>query len=53
MAPLRLGLQEAAITAIILSRIGCTDPALVSPTNANLLLREFGIVLFLSCVGLK
>jgi putative transport protein len=54
-APLRLGLAAGPLlTAIILSRIGCTGPLLwYLPTNANLLLREFGIVLFLSCVGLK
>jgi putative transport protein len=54
-APLRLGLAGGPLlTAIILSRIGCTGPLLwYLPTNANLLLREFGIVLFLSCVGLK
>jgi putative transport protein len=54
-APLRLGLAGGPLlTAIILSRIGCTGSLLwYLPTNANLLLREFGIVLFLSCVGLK
>ena len=52
-APLRLGLAGGPLlTAIILSCIGCTGPLLwYLPTNANLLLREFGIVLFLSCVG--
>ena len=54
-APLRLGLAGGPLlTAIFLSRIGCTGPLLwYLPANANLLLREFGIVLFLSCVGLK
>ena len=54
-APLRLGLAGGPLlTAIILSRIGCIGPLLwYLPANANLLLREFGIVLFLSCVGLK
>jgi putative transport protein len=54
-APLRLGLAGGPLlTAIVLSRIGCTGPLLwYLPANANLLLREFGIVLFLSCVGLK
>ena len=54
-APLRLGLAGGPLlTAIILSRIGCIGPLLwYMPANANLLLREFGIVLFLSCVGLK
>ena len=54
-APLRLGLAGGPLlTAIILSRIGCIGPLLwYMPAKANLLLREFGIVLFLSCVGLK
>ena len=54
-APLRLGLAGGPLlTAMFLSRIGCTGPLLwYLPPNANLLLREFGIVLFLSCVGLK
>jgi putative transport protein len=54
-APLRLGLAGGPLlTAIILSRIGCIGPLLwYMPPNANLLLRELGIVLFLSCVGLK
>jgi putative transport protein len=54
-APLRLGLAGGPLlTAIILSRIGCTGPLLwYMPASANLLLRELGIVLFLSCVGLK
>lgn len=54
-APLRLGLAGGPLlTAIILSRIGCTGPLLwYLPPSASLLLREIGIVLFLSCVGLK
>jgi putative transport protein len=54
-APLRLGLAGGPLlTAIILSRLGCTGPLLwYLPANASLLLRELGIVLFLSCVGLK
>jgi putative transport protein len=54
-APLRLGLAGGPLlTAIILSCIGCIGPLLwYLPTNANLLLRQFGIVLFMSCVGLK
>ncbi|MFZ5450915.1 MAG: putative transporter [Thermodesulfobacteriota bacterium] len=54
-APLRLGLAGGPLLiAIILSRIGCIGPLLwYMPANANLLLRELGIVLFLSCVGLK
>jgi putative transport protein len=54
-APLRLGLAGGPLLiAIILSRIGCIGPLLwYMPAHANLLLRELGIVLFLSCVGLK
>ncbi|MCP5520763.1 MAG: putative transporter [Verrucomicrobiales bacterium] len=54
-APLRLGLAGGPLlVAIILSRIGRIGPLLwYLPANANVLLREFGIVLFLSCVGLK
>jgi putative transport protein len=54
-APLRLGLAGGPLlTAIILSRIGCIGPLLwYMPANASLLLRELGIVLFLSCVGMK
>jgi putative transport protein len=54
-APLRLGLAGGPLLmAIILSRIGCIGPLLwYLPASANLLLRELGIVLFLSCVGLK
>ena len=54
-APLRLGLAGGPLlVAIVLSRIGKIGPLLwYLPANANVLLREFGIVLFLSCVGLK
>lgn len=54
-APLKLGLAGGPlIVAIILSRIGRIGPLLwYMPANANILLREFGIVLFLSAVGLK
>ena len=54
-APLRLGLAGGPLlTAIILSRIGCIGPLLwYMPANASSLLKELGIVLFLSCVGLK
>ncbi len=54
-APLRLGLAGGPLlTAIVLSRVGCIGPLLwYMPANASLLLRELGIVLFLSCVGLK
>lgn len=54
-APLRLGLAGGPLlAAIVLSRIGRIGPILwYLPANANVLLREFGITLFLSCVGLK
>ncbi len=53
--PVRLGLAGGPlIVAIVLSRIGQIGPLLwYLPPNANVLLREFGIVLFLSCVGLR
>ena len=42
------------MAAIILSRIGRIGPLVwYMPVNANIVLRELGIVLFLSCVGLK
>jgi len=54
-APLRLGLAGGPLlVAILLSRIGKLGPLLwYMPVNANLLLRELGIVLFLACVGLR
>lgn len=54
-APLKLGLAGGPlIVAIVLSNIGRIGPLLwYMPVNANLLLRELGIVLFLSCVGLQ
>ncbi len=53
--PVRLGLAGGPlVVAIVLSRIGSVGPLLwYMPVNANVLLREFGIVLFLSCVGLR
>jgi putative transport protein len=53
--PVSLGLAGGPLViAIILSRIGRIGPLLwYMPVNANTLLREFGIVLFLSCVGLR
>lgn len=53
--PVRLGLAGGPlILAIILSRIGRIGPFVwYMPENANLAFRELGIVLFLSCVGLK
>ncbi|MGC8742876.1 MAG: putative transporter [Verrucomicrobiia bacterium] len=54
-APVRLGLAGGPLlAAIILSRIGKIGPLVwYMPVNANIAMREFGIVLFLSCVGLK
>lgn len=54
-APVRLGLAGGPlVVAIVLSRIGHIGPLLwYMPVNVNVLLREFGIVLFLSCVGLR
>lgn len=54
-APVRLGLAGGPLLiAIVLSRIGKLGPLLwYMPVNANLLLRELGIVLFLACVGLR
>lgn len=54
-APAKLGLAGGPIImAMILSRIGKIGPWVwYMPPNANLMLREVGIVLFLSCVGLK
>jgi putative transport protein len=54
-APVRLGLAGGPLViAIALSRIGRIGPLLwYMPVNANVLLREFGIALFLSCVGLR
>lgn len=54
-APIRLGLAGGPLlVAILLSRVGKLGPLLwYMPVNANLLLRELGIVLFLACVGLR
>lgn len=53
--PVRLGLAGGPlIVAIILSRIGRIGSLLwYMPANANTLLRELGITLFLACAGLK
>lgn len=53
--PVRLGLAGGPlIVAIVLSRIGRIGPLVWHmPANANVLLREFGIALFLACAGLK
>ncbi len=53
--PVRLGLAGGPlVVAIVLARIGHIGPLLwYMPVNVNVLLREFGIVLFLSCVGLR
>ncbi len=52
--PLRLGLAGGPlIVAILISRIGHIGPIIWHmPTNANLMLRELGLTLFLACVGL-
>jgi len=54
-AAVRLGLAGGPlIIAIILSRIGQIGRLVwYMPADANLALRELGIVLFLACVGLK
>lgn len=54
-APVKLGLAGGPLViAIILSRIGRIGPLIYyMPLSANFMLREMGIVLFLSCVGLK
>ena len=54
-APVRLGLAGGPLViAIILSRIGQIGRLVwYMPADANLALREMGIVLFLACVGLK
>ena len=54
-APVKLGVAGGPlIVAILLSRIGQIGPLVwYLPANANLVLRELGIALFLACVGLK
>ena len=54
-APVTLGLAGGPlVVAIVLSRLGRIGPLLwYMPMGANLALRELGIILFLSCVGLK
>lgn len=53
-APVKLGLAGGPLlVAIILSRIGqIGGMSWYMPRSANLTMREFGIVLFLACVGL-
>ncbi|RPI20093.1 MAG: putative transporter [Acidobacteria bacterium] len=54
-ASVKLGLAGGPLlTAIILSRVGRMGPLIwYMPVNANLMLREIGITLFLACVGLR
>ncbi len=54
-APVKLGLAGGPlIVGMLLSRLGkFAGMVWYMPPNANLMLREAGIVLFLSCVGLK
>ncbi len=54
-AAVKLGLAGGPlVVAILLSRIGKVGPFIVyMPNAAKSLLREFGICLFLACVGLK
>jgi AspT/YidE/YbjL antiporter-like protein len=53
--PVRLGMAGGPlIVAIILSRIGRIGPLVWQmPASTNIAFREFGIALFLACVGLK
>ncbi len=53
-APVKLGLAGGPLlVAIFLSRLGHFGPLIwYMPINANYMLREIGIALFLSCVGL-
>jgi putative transport protein len=54
-APVRLGLAGGPlVVAILLGRLGHCGPLVwYMPPNANYMLREIGIALFLACVGLK
>lgn len=54
-APVKLGLAGGPLlVAIVLSRLGHVGRVVwYLPGSANLIIRELGIVLFLSCVGLK
>lgn len=54
-APVRLGLAGGPlVVSLILSRLAKVGPVIsYFPRSANLALREFGIILFLACVGLK
>jgi len=54
-APVKLGLAGGPLlVAIVLSRLGHVGPVVwYMPLSANFMLRELGIVLFLSCVGLN
>lgn len=54
-APLRLGLAGGPlVVAIVLARLGRVGRLVWHmPISANFMLRELGIALFLSCVGLK
>jgi putative transport protein len=53
--PIRLGLAGGPLLfALVISRIGRIGPVVWHmPENANHAFREFGITLFLACVGLK
>ncbi|TVR40355.1 MAG: putative transporter [Planctomycetota bacterium] len=54
-APVKLGLAGGPlVVALLLSRTGRWGPLnFYVPHSANIMLRELGIALFLSCVGLK
>jgi putative transport protein len=54
-APVSLGMAGGPlVVALILSRVGRIGPIVwYMPVSANVALRELGIVLFLTCVGLK